>query len=231
MLIGSCSITKRRYNTGWHIEWNKKQHNSSNKSASAENNNSVQLDQMQTQDSIAETTSIETPIIIQTEPIQLIEESSVTSSTEDACPLNDTPTKTASSSQNNTPENSVSGDEPKPKKRTLFPNSKRVFPIPIAIILSLVVLAIGIQVAVLVGFLFFLLIDSAGFTLFGGVIGILLGSLIIGLTVYSIIRLFDLKESRFESEKKRKRLQILISLCIAVVAGIITSFFLEGSAF
>ena len=217
MLMGSCSITKRRYTNGWHVEWHKKHRSTGEESSAAHYNDAIRLTEIQANDSMVESTSVESTTIAETETIPLEEETPAASSTEDTPLLSETLSGTAHSIQNNASENTVSEDEPEPKKQGVFPNSERVIPIPLAIILTILLLTLGIYLSSLVGALFYLALafSLSGYSVLAGVIAIFFGALVFGLTLFLIFLLYNRKKTKYASTKERNMMYAVYAFGIA----------------
>lgn len=224
LLIGSCSITKRRYNSGWHVEWHQKHHDS-NPETVVENNRSVRLtESAQTKDSISERISAEQPSITEPETISLVEESETTPSTGDSPFLSEGHSETVNSTPSATAEKTTSDDEPEEKKREIFPNSERVIPIPLAIILSILLLGVGSYLSALVIGIFYLLVLfslSGSSLIIGSIIAVLLGLFMFALMLFLIFQLFNRKVTKYASKRERNLVYLLIALGIAGGIGLI----------
>lgn len=224
LLIGSCSITKRRYNSGWHVEWHKKHHDS-NPETVVENNRSVRLSETaQTKDSIQESTSVEQPIITEPETIPFIAESESIPSTEDSPTLTESHSGTVNSAPAAIPEKTISDHEPEEKRREAFPNSERVIPIPLAVILSILLLNVGgYLTALVIGAFYLLVVFSLSGSLFiiGTVIAVFLGVFTFTLVLFLIFQLFNRKVTKYASKRERNLMYLLIAFCIASGIGLL----------
>lgn len=221
LLIGSCSITKRRYNNGWHVEWHKKHHNSGQEPSVADNNNTIRLTEIQTHDSIVERTSIASPGITETETISPMEESKSISSEEDSPSLPEQPSVTTNSGQIAMPTKAKSDHGSEEKKREAFPNSERVIPIPLAVILAILLVGVGIYLSAGVSAVFLLLIALSGatFSSIAIIIAVFFGVITFMLVLMLVFHLFNRKETKYASKRERNLRYALYAFCIASVIG------------
>ncbi|MES2555203.1 MAG: hypothetical protein V4604_03580 [Bacteroidota bacterium] len=231
LLIGSCSITKRRYNTGWHVEWHKKHNNSGEETASADPNNSVRLAEVPSQNSIPGSVSEEIPTTNESEtssPVQLAESASVK---EDALSLSEDHPETTSSAQTTIPAKSVSEDDPDEKKDGLFPNSERVIPIPLAVILAILLVIVGSYISAAVSAVFLLLIalSGASFSAIAITVALLFGVITFTLVLLLVFHLFNRKETKYASKRERNLRYLLYAFCIASLFGGIAAIALATS--
>ncbi len=222
LLIGSCSITKRRYNNGWYVEWHKKHRNSGEEPSVADNNNTIRLTEIQTHDSIVESVSIESTTITESEPISLIEESESVFTTEDAPSLSENHTENATSDPTPISVKPFSEHEPNEPKKEAFPNSERVIPIPLAIILSILLFTIGIYISSFVGAIVYLgLTFSFGYSLIASAIAIFFGALVLSLFFILIFHLYNRKQTKYDSKRERNLMYIWYALAISFGIGIL----------
>lgn len=222
-LIGSCSITKRRYNSGWHVEWHKKHHDS-NPETVVENDRSVRFSETsQVQDSAAESRSRELQIATESETISLIEESeSVFSTSEDTPSPSEFHPDATTSDQTPTSIKAVSENEPDEPKKEAFPNSERVIPIPLAIILSILLFVVGFYISSFVGAIVYLALTfSFGYSLIASAIAIFFGALMLSLFFILIFHLYNRKETKYASKRERNLMYIWYAFAVSFGIGLV----------
>ncbi len=235
LLTGSCSITKRRYNTGWHVEWHKKHQTSDEETASVANNRDIRVSETtQMQDPAPETVSAEEsiPASNETQPVSLTASTEPVSSTTDAPAQSVHDAGTPHSAPTLPAENITSDDEPAEPKREAFPNSERVIPVPLAIILSIIVFTVGVYLSMLVGGFLFLALSFglSSFTVIGSLIGIFFGALTFALVLFLIFQLFNRKQTKYASKRERNLVYFMIALCIAGGIGLLALLAMSRTA-
>lgn len=223
LLIGSCSITKRRYNSGWHVEWHKKHGNSGTETATVESGSSVRLvESTRTQDSVPARISDETQSSTAPETNFSTQIQESTSATDDTPSLSENHTEATTSQETGASENSVSEDEPEKPKKEAFPNSERVIPIPLAIILSILLFIVGMYISSFVGAVVYLgLAFSFGYSLIASAIAIFFGALILSLFFVLIFHLFNRKITKYGSKRERNLMYIWYALAVSFGIGML----------
>ncbi|MDH4474059.1 MAG: hypothetical protein QE487_15735 [Fluviicola sp.] len=223
MLIGSCSITKRRYNTGWHVEWNKP-HRTDGETVSKTND----FDQSAI-DEPTETSS-DTAII---QPVSYnAQETAATVSSIRTEESSERPKDNASSTEstqertsvleNKSSSTAVIKDEPEEPKKEMFPNSERVIPIPLAILLTILLVFVGGSVSAFIGTIIYLVIAFLiGESLLIAAIGVFFGALVFTMVVVLIFHLYNRKQTKYGSIRERNLAYIWYALGISSGIGLI----------
>lgn len=223
LLIASCSITKRRYTNGWHIEWNKKQHHSDGETVSKNDraeHSSNQLTEVDTLTEIVQSGSNESPELQENNSV--IRTAELTVATEDQ-PILTEPTQESRNTTENTPSTTTDlKDEPEKPKKEVFPNSERVIPIPLAVILTLLLFMVGSYISTFVGAIVYLgLTFSFGYSLIASAIAIFFGALTISLFFILIFHLYNRKQTKYASNRERNLMYIWYALAVSFGIGLL----------
>ncbi|GEM_PF-4545133 len=219
LFLGSCTITKRHFNKGWHIEWNK-QHATTTNDNPIESNvitkyRSAETNEV-TVDSIPEQAILSEPAIdLTTVPTSVSE---VTTSEDQESVIDDF--KSIEEGENISKEKQLTPqDEEIPQEE----KSKSGIPRWLAILLAAVAIWLIILMGLSIGVLVYVLIDE---WTTGYLLGFLSASLFMFIGIYLTLRLLNRKKKNNMSEveikeakeaKKRKQNRLYCAICIVIL--------------
>lgn len=223
LLIASCSITKRRYTNGWHIEWNKKQHHSDGETVSKNDRPKQSSNQLTEVDTLTEIVQSELNESIKPqENNSVIRTSELTVATEDQSILTESAQETRYATENPPSSTTDLKDEPEKPKKEVFPNSERVIPIPLAVILTLLLFMVGSYISTFVGAVVYLALTfSFGYSLIASAIAIFFGALVLSLFFILIFHLYNRKQTKYASNRERNLMYIWYALAVSFGIGLL----------
>jgi len=220
LLIASCSITKRRYTSGWHIEWNKKQLHSGGETVSKNDRSQQSSDQLTEVDTLTEIVQIES--LETQENNSVIRTTELTAETKDQITLMEPTQETTKPTKNASSSTSDLKDDPEKPKKEAFPDSERVIPIPLAVILTLLVFIVGSYISTFVGAIVYLALTfSFGYSMIASAIAIFFGALTLSLVFILIFHLYDRKQTKYASKSERNLMYIWYALAVSFGIGLL----------